>query len=510
MNRRELLSLAVPAAAAVGRIRAADRTVRNVVFILSDDHSAEAVGCYGNPIVRTPNLDRLASEGVRFAHAYVNSPLCSPSRQSMLTGKLPHASGVTLLNTPLAAGQITLAEHLKERGFATGAIGKMHFNNDLPHGFDYRVPVDAHAKHLEKHPPRKPPDDVKVFTRWAPNRSPAREWLNAEKLPVPLYDEDSEGTFFTRRAIEFVESNRNSRFFLWLSFREPHGPFRFPIEYKDSYDPAKMPLPKAAPEDERWIPKAFRELTEQQKRGIIASYYSSTEYLDKNVGLLLDAIDRLGLRDDTLVIYAGDNGYLLGHHGRFEKHNMWEPAVRVPLIIRDPRAQKGEITDALVEMVDLAPTMLGALGVPPMKELHGKSLAPVLEGRATNHREEVFSEYLPDNMAMIRTPDWKYIFTSGKHDQAMGYETGYGASGILHRLYDVRQDPGETHNVAGDPKNKRLVEELQAKMLARFKATHPKAKQLPENLSTDEALTWFCEPPDPEGAWDPKVWRPSN
>jgi arylsulfatase A-like enzyme len=201
---------------------------------------------------------------------------------------------------------------------------------------------------------------------------------------------------------------------------------------------------------------------------------------------------------------------LLGHHGRFEKHNMWEPAVRVPCMVRDPRMPKGRTSAALVEMVDLAPTILEAVGVPPMKGLQGKSLMPVLEGRTARHRDEVFSEFLPDNMTMIRTQEWKYIFTSGKHDQAMGYETGYGASGILHRLYDLRKDPGETHNVSGDPKYKALVEELQGKMLARFKATHPKARQLPANASTDEALTWFCEPPDPEGAWDPKVWRPSN
>ncbi len=148
--------------------------IRNVLFIMGDDHSADVLGCYGNKIVRTPNLDRLASQGTRFDRAYVNCPMCTPSRQSLITGKLPHAVGVTLLQTPLAEKQVTIAEHLKAQGFATGAVGKMHFNSDLKHGFDYRFDKPDHQKYLKEHPPQPLPAGTKVKPVWQPFKDPAR------------------------------------------------------------------------------------------------------------------------------------------------------------------------------------------------------------------------------------------------------------------------------------------------------------------------------------------------
>ena len=261
-----------------------------------------------------------------------------------------------------------------------------------------------------------------------------------------------------------------------------------------------MPVPSASLDDARWIPAVFKDLTEADKRGIVASYYTSTEYLDKNIGLVLDELARLGLSDNTLVIFVGDNGYLLGDHGRFEKHVMWEPAVRVPLILRDPRFGHGKSTEAMVELVDLLPSILERLQVPVMPNIQGKSLVPLLQGRTRKHRDVVFSEYLPDNMAMVRTADWKYIFMSGKGDLALGYQTGNPPPGITHMLYDLRRDPGENHNLAAKSRYSDLLKDLQRKMLARFKETHPKAGSLPQGLSIEQSLAWFCEPPDPQGA----------
>ncbi len=501
--------------------------IRNLLFIMGDDHAAYALGAYGNSLIRTPNLDRLAAQGIRFDGAYVNSPICTASRQSLITGRLPHAVGVTLLSTPLSSEEVTIADHLKRFGFRTGAVGKMHFNGnremlrrvgfdeeviskaDNHHGFDYRIDGEDHDRYLAEHPARKPPEDLRYKPLWQPFRVPAREWLNADMLPGTgypkpgdlnnqgLYDEDSLGTFFARRAIDFLRENRNERMCLWLSFYEPHSPFNFPIEYADKYDPADMPLPAVGLEDERWIPAIFRELAEEDKRGIVASYYASVEYLDKNVGLVLDALDRLGLVASTLVVYAGDHGYLLGHHGRFEKHMMWEEAIRAPLIMRNiPRLGEGKSIDALVEFVDVVPTLLELLQVPPMEGVQGSSLLPLLEGRTDRHRDYVFSEYLHDNKAMVRTEEWKYIFTSGKEDLAW-YVTGKGAPGVTHRLYNLQQDPGETTNLAGEPGHREVLEKLQQKLLSRFQETHPLAGELPPDLSIEEALVWFCEPPDP-------------
>ena len=337
---------------------------------------------------------------------------------------------------------------------------------------------------------------------------PAGTWLNSEGLPrtgypAPadfehrgLYDDDFLGTFFANRAIDFMTRNRDERFCLWLSFYEPHSPFNFPIEFAGRYDPAAMPVPETGPEDERWVPEIFRDLSEREKRGIIRSYYTSVEYLDKNIGLVLDALKDLGLDRNTLVIYVSDHGYLLGHHGRFEKHSMWEEAVRVPLIIRDPR-HPSRTVNALVELIDLVPTILETLGVPPMPEQQGKSLQDLLRGGEDHHRDIVFSEYLDDHRAMVRSQRWKYVITSGKHDLALGYATGFGPSGRFEALYDLRDDPGELYNLARDSGRSGVLSEMRSGMLQVFQNTHPNAGALPPGLSILEKLEWFLEPPDP-------------
>jgi arylsulfatase A-like enzyme len=491
-----LLSAIAVLSGSIGATASSPR-IRNVLFIMGDDHSADVLGCYGNRMIRTPNLDRLASQGFRFTRAYTNSPVCTPSRQSIITGKLPHAAGVTLLQTALADEQETIAEHLKRFGFATGAIGKMHFNSDLKHGFDHRVDRPDYRRFLAQNTIRRPAETTRVKPPWRPFQDPARVWLNAEGLPLGISDQDSEGTYFAKQANDFLRANKDNRFCLWLSFYEPHSPFDFPIEYAGKYDPAKMSVPGIGPEDARWMPAVFKDLTHQDRQGIIASYYSSVEYLDKNVGLVLDGLKSLGLEQSTLVVYVGDHGYLLGHHGRFEKHMMWEPAVRAPLIVRAGTSPApGSSSDALVEFIDLAPTILEVLEVRTIRGLQGKSLAPLLAGNTRHHRDHVFSEFLVDNMAMVRTESWKYIFTTGKNDLGMGYATGNPAAGVTHLLYDIRVDPGETKNLAGDRKLRGVLEKLQGLMLRRFRETHPKAREIPAGLNREQELAWFCEPPE--------------
>lgn len=482
-------------------------SVRNVLVISSDDHAAYAMGAYGNDAIRTPNLDRLASQGVRFDRAYVNCPFCTPSRQSLITGRYPHSCGVTLLQTPLAEEQVTIADHLGALGFKTAAIGKMHFNSDLKHGFDFRIDSRDHDALLTEQPARKPPADVPYKPLWMPFRVPAREWLNADRLPGTgyprpgdaenqgLYDDDFLSTFFVRQAIDFMRENRNERMCVWLSFYEPHSPFNFPIEFASKYSPSDIDLPETGPEDARWVPAIFRNLSEADRRGIVASYYNSVEYVDSNVGRMLDALDELGLSESTLVVYISDHGYLLGHHGRFEKHMMWEEIVRVPMVIRYPGlAPRAE--PALVEMVDLAPTILDILDVDAMDGLDGRSLLGLLLGETAEHRDVVFSEYLHDNKAMVRTDRWKYVFTTGKTDLSLGYETGQGPSGRDQRLYDMAGDPGEFRDLADDPQHETLIRDMQSRMLDIFSRTHPRAPELPGGLTVEEQLEWFLEPPE--------------
>ncbi len=470
--------------------------IRNVVVIIGDDHATSVLGAYGNELIRTPNLDRLASQGTTFLHAYANSPVCTPSRQSLITGRYPHAAGVTLLRTPLPAEQITIAEHLQQQGYRTGVVGKTHFNSKLSHGFDTLVQRSDYRAFKSDLPPRVLPNSVRTRKLpWRPFEDPARVWLNADALPDTTYDAESEGTFLANRAVNFIQNNQDTSFLLWVGFFEPHSPFNFPIEYAGKYDPDDITLPETSDEDDRWVPEIFRELSDDDRRGVVAAYYNSVEYLDKNVGIVLDALQEAGLDENTLVIYLGDHGYLLGDHRRFEKHMMWEEAVRAPLIMRaGNRFAPGQRTEALTEFVDVVPTITELLNVPPLPTAQGRSAVPVLDSPDTSFRDLVFSEFLVDNKAMIRDRNWKYIFTSGKRDLGQGYATGFGPSGVVQRLYNQQTDPHETTNVASLPENQAVLKKMQQEMLTLFRETHPKAGQLPEGLSTEEQLAWFCEP----------------
>lgn len=482
---------------------------KNIVVILADDHALKVTGSYGNKLIRTPGIDRLASEGVIFDHAYCNAPICSASRQSLLTGKYPHATGVNLLFTPFPdEGNTTIAEHLRTRGYQSAIIGKTHWNNwiwgpvyekgTLPkHGFDTIIEAQQYRKFIQLNPPPALPEALDYYIRSEIDADDVAERMNWHVRPHPIDDAHSMGTFFAESAVDFMEKNHDTPFLVWLAFKEPHQPFYFPLEYAGKYNPDSMDLPSGSPEDDRWIPLQFRDLTEKERRGIIAAYYSSTEYMDKNIGLVLDAIDSLGIADNTIVIYISDNGYLLNEHKRFEKHTMWEEAVRQPLIIRDGSSfRPGERESALVEYVDVVPTLLDLAGVQPLKDAQGESFIKVLRDESEDHKSFALSTYLTDNLAMVTNKKWKYVFTTGSRDLGIGYETGYGPSGIVHRLYDLEEDPLEQTDVSSNPKNAKVLDELQRAMLNRFMETHPQAEKCPLNLTLEGKLMWFCEPRD--------------
>jgi arylsulfatase A-like enzyme len=373
---------------------------KNVVVILADDHALGVTGIYDNDIIRTPSIDRLASEGITFTRAYCNSPICSASRQSLLTGKYPHATGVNLLFTPFPDEQnITIAEHLRDQGYQTAIVGKTHWNNwawaslyknGLPdHGFDVIVENGEYRSFLEEDPPPPLPDSIEYYSR-SIGRENTAEWMNCYALPHPIDDAHSSGTFFAGEAVKFIEANKEKPFFLWLAFKEPHHPYYFPLEYAGKYNPDEMPLPQGSPEDDRWIPEKFRDLTNEEKRGIIAAYYTSTEYMDKNFGLVLDQINRLGLEENTLVVYISDNGYLLNEHKRFEKHTMWEEAVRQPMIVKAHKSA-GQKSEVLVEYIDVMPTVLDYLGIESPPAVQGLSFKNVIENGEQEFREYVFA-----------------------------------------------------------------------------------------------------------------------
>jgi choline-sulfatase len=471
----------------------------NILYIIADDHAGYVLGADGNRKASTPNLDRLASEGTRFARHHCNSPVCTPSRQSFFTGQMPSMAGVTVLKTPLAEEKPTLAKQLHGAAYHTAVFGKMHFNRPSKpglHGFDQlMLETDIPKAWKAAVNPKPPAPGVRVKPAWHPFRDSARIWLNAEKLPYPNYYDDMPGTFLARQAVRYLEEHKDQQFALWVSFQEPHSPYNFPIEDTNRYDPATFEVPRVGPEDAWQIPLIFRDLSPAEKQGIIASYYTSVAFLDRNIGVVLDALRRLNLEQDTLVVYMADHGYDLGQHGRFEKHCCYDPALRVPLLIRWPGRVKQGVVQDFTESIDVAPTILDMLAVDRLPVQHGQSLRPYLEGgRPAAPRDHIFSQYLENEEACVRTGRYKFIQCSGKRKRDDGYTTDNPTPGRYVRLYDLEKDPGEFTDIA--KKEPALVSRFQKLMLDRFAKTHPEAGDVPAKAPVPEKIDWFLRPRD--------------
>jgi arylsulfatase A-like enzyme len=470
----------------------------NLLILVGDDHAGGTLGIDGDPRRATPRLDAFANQGVRFDRAYCNAPVCTASRQSFLTGRLPHAVGVTRLTTPLPDEAVTLGDWLGDLGYDTAAIGKMHFNGPSRHGFATRLDTPDWAAWLRKNPPtggdhRRP---------WKPFQDPASVWLNADIRPFGLPTSSMESTYLVDRATEFLDrhkdKDRSKPFAMVVGFPEPHSPFKFPDDAKVRFQGDQFPIPLISETDRLEQPKVFARLKPEEVQGIQASYYTSLAFLDHQVGRLLDALDRSGLADDTIVAYLGDNGYMLGQHGRFEKHCSYEGALRVPLILRWPgHLPEGKKVTDLVELVDLLPTLLDLVALPEPPDLHGRSLKALALGEpgATGH-EIVVSEYLENEEAMVRSSRYKLVVGTGARRRLDGYESANPLPGPSERLYDLEADPVEANDLRGRPDLAPVVDDLRRKLLRRLATTRGKGPAIPPGLSESEALRWCLIPQD--------------
>jgi len=478
-------------------VQAADKAPPNVIWIIADDHAAYVTGAYGNKQVKTPNLDKLAGEGLCFERAYCNSPVCTASRQSFLTGRYPRSVGVTVLKTPLPDGTTTMAHLMAKAGYDTAAIGKMHFNSQLKHGFDLRLDQPEFNKHLKDKPKQAIPKDVEVQPAWKPFKDPARVWLNSACLPLGSVDDDMYDTWLAKQATDYLSAKHDKPFFLMVSFTEPHSPYHFPVEYRGRIKPESMTVPRVGPEDDEQIPAIFRELTDKEKQGIAAAYHTAVEHMDRNVGLVLDALKKSGYADNTLVIFHGDHGYMLGQHGRFEKHCSYEEAVRVPLLLRAPGVTKaGQTTTALVELIDVAPTILDYAGQKTPESMQGRSLLDLARGKTKRHREVVIAEYAENEEAMIRDGRWKLVYCTGKRKREDGYETGKPLPGRTVKLFDLDNDPGEFTNLGKKPEHAARVATMTKQLADHMKRTARQPEMLPRSDDVHTILDHCLQPSD--------------
>jgi choline-sulfatase len=468
----------------------------NLLLIIADDQGADTLGLTGDPRHATPNLDALARQGVLFERAYCNAPLCTPSRQALITGKLPHSLGVTQLKSRLSDQVLTMGEWFSGHGYRTVAIGKMHFNGPSRHGFQERIDSGAWERDLKEHPPaqgdqRRP---------WRPFDDPPRVWMNAAGHSAGLPATSMQSAYFVDRAARIFNEQKDRPFAMVVGFYDPHCPYYFPREWRGRFLPEQFKVPTLSDFDRTNQPAVFAALTPADVRGVQASYFTALSFMDYQVGRLISALDQAGLASDTLVIFVGDNGYMLGQHGRFEKHCFYEPAVRIPLIFRWPGRLPAEARRTeLVEMVDLFPTACRLLAIDPPPSTHGVDLVPVLDRTPGAHgRDFVFSEYLENEEAMVRSDRYKLIVGSGRRARQDGYQTAriLPPTGPYERLFDLASDPEEIHDLSDDPALAKVKEALLEKMHERLVSTREGLEPFPTGLSPRAEIDWCLMPRD--------------
>lgn len=447
-TRRALLA-AIAAGSALGQ-----GSRPNLLMITNDQHRADCLGCYGNSVIRTPNLDRLAREGMLFENHFVQTPQCVPSRASLHTGRYPHVHRTPSNAYLLPESEETLPRILNRSGFKTAAVGEMPFApQHYTGGFGQ---ILASGKEYDAYLQSK---------GWRGNvRADRAALLEQQKLlasqqfqaaPVPWPADVDETAFYAERACTFLTENQANRFFLHVNFRRPHHPFDPPAPYDTMYKGCRFPAShQRAGEMESKPPtqqKAIRNsvgfdlttLTPTALDRVKAYYYGMITLNDHYIGVILDHLRLLGLERNTIVVFNADHGEMLGDHGLlFKGAYMYDEVLRVPLIIRAPDGMgTGSRISNLVEEVDVLPTLLEMLGVPAPAGIQGKSL---LHSPA---KSAVFAEF--PTIKMIRTKEWKLVHY--RH-------ASFG------ELYDLQADPHELNNLFVDTRCLAKRAEMEAQL----------------------------------------------
>jgi arylsulfatase A-like enzyme len=477
--------------------------VRNILFIMCDQLRWDYLSCYGHPRLHTPNIDALAARGVRFTRAYVQSPVCGPSRMSFYTGRYMQSHGATWNGVPLKVGEMTLGDYLRPLGVQTALVGKTHMRADVegmqrlgidPNsivgvrvsecGFDpYERDDGLHAVGPDgRYDPQAPRYNRYLNDKGYAGDNPWHDWANAAqgegnalasgwamrhaRRPARVEEEDAETPYMTRRAMDFMLEAGDAPWCLHLSYIKPHWPYIAPAPYNDMYGPGDM-LPVVRSEEERRDPhpvyRAFMEVQassafsrEEVRAEVVPVYMGLIKQIDDQLGVLFRFMDGRGLFDNTLIVFTSDHGDYLGDHWLGEKDLFHEPSVKVPLIVFDPSSQanvaRGTVRDELVEAIDLVPTFLEALDGEPAEQSHrleGRSLVPLLHGRRPlGWRRYAISEYdyaLPVAAKLGVEPRDARLFMVA--DARWKY---VHAPGFRPMLYDLETDPSELHDLGSD------------------------------------------------------------
>ena len=467
LSRRDALRLVGGALAGLPLLQARGQAPGNpnVLFIMTDDQRQDAMSAYGNTVLKTPHMDRIAREGIRFAEAFVTNSLCAPSRASFLTGLYSHAHGIVtngdgpqFYNGPgLRDDQPTFVERLREAGYHTGLVGKWHLKS-TPSGFDEWVIFPWQGEYR----------DPELIAR-------------GTHLRMRGHADDVVGD----QALEFLRHRPKDRpFCLLYQFKSPHRTWLPAERHAKAFEGVDIPLPPTLLEKLDGKPEAVRaaemaladmpdyrhlvpadlppaERARRNYEQMVKNYYRVLLSVDDNVGRVLDYLDSSDLARNTIVVYTSDNGFFLGEHGLYDKRLMYEPSIRVPLAIRYPALiEPGQVDRThMVLNVDVAPTLLQLAGVPVPSGLHGRSLFPLLLGDDAPWRDAFLYQYFeyPAGHCVrknrgVRTERWKLIHF---FEEPQEWE-----------LYDLQSDPEERHNLIRDPKQAKVIASLKERLAA--------------------------------------------
>ena len=473
---------------------------KNILFIMCDQLRSDYLSCYGHPHLHTPHIDALAARGVRFTQAFVQSTICGPSRMCIYTGRYMRSHGSTQNGVPLKVGELTLGDHLKPLGVRTVLVGKTHMVADTEGmerlGIAAGSLIGAHVSEcgfeayerddgLHPDGPYSPDPAYDHYLRdkgydaanpWehlansgaASDGSLQNGWLYSHaNKPARVAEEDSETPYMTRRAMEFMAEAKakGQPWCLHLSYIKPHWPYIVPAPYHTMYGPQHV-LPAVRNEAERQNPHPILGAFQQERYStvfnregaretVIPAYMGLIKQIDDQLGLLFAFMEEQGLTEETMVVFTSDHGDYLGDHWLGEKYLFHTPSVQVPLIVADPSpssdAARGTVCDALVEMIDLAPTFVETFGgVARPHILEGRSLVPILQGRGSDWRQVVISEYdYAFDIARIKlevpVPDARlYMVYDGRFKYLH-------ADGFAPMLYDLAEDPHEFRDLGTDP-----------------------------------------------------------
>jgi uncharacterized sulfatase len=453
---------------------AADRM--NVLFIVSDD-LCNVLGCYGNPMVKSPNADKLAAKGVRFDRAYCQFPLCNPSRASFLTGLRPDTLRVyentTQFRQNVPDAQ-SLPQTFRKAGYFVGRVGKL---------YHYGVPAQIGTNGLDDEPswevrvnPRgrdKDDEDKNLIFSLTPNaKGSARyggtlSWLAADGTD----DEQTDGKT-AAEVVKLLEANKDRPFFLGCGFFRPHTPYVAPKNYFATY-PTDRITPPAVPPGHREVgpapafgsgKKEQEAMTDEQRKQAIQAYYGAVTFMDAQLGKVLDALDRLKLADRTIVVFISDHGYHLGEHGLWQKMSLFENSTRVPLIVHDPRAKSnGKACARTVELVDLHATLADLCGLPAPKS-DGVSLRPLLDDPAAKWDKPALTQVSRGTPTATgeKAPKGQpgFMGYSARTERYRYTEWDGGKRGV--QLFDYEKDPAELKNLADDPGYADVVKQMKA------------------------------------------------